>query len=88
MIVIILTYLCKSNHRDIVLSLEHSDYKWAKKEQLKFITTIVSWRVDISKEATKPSNRHTETIYNQGDYFEKAFIMYKYHIYFVHNISL
>ena len=32
-------------------------------------TTIVSWRVDISKESTKPSNNHTETIYKPGGLF-------------------
>lgn len=33
--VVILTYLCKSNTKEILLSAEHSDFKWATKEQLK-----------------------------------------------------
>lgn len=33
--VVILTYLCKSNTKEILLSAEHSEFKWATKEQLK-----------------------------------------------------
>lgn len=33
--VVILTYLCKSSTKEILLSAEHSDFKWATKEQLK-----------------------------------------------------
>ncbi|WP_456274378.1 NUDIX hydrolase [Bacillus sp. AK031] len=32
--VIVLTYLCKSNSRDVVLSKEHSEYLWADKDQI------------------------------------------------------
>jgi 8-oxo-dGTP diphosphatase len=32
---IILTYLCKSEDNHVVLSKEHSDYKWSTKDQLK-----------------------------------------------------
>ncbi|WP_313770641.1 NUDIX domain-containing protein [Bacillus sp. S/N-304-OC-R1] len=33
--VVILTYLCRSKNRDVVLSEEHNDYKWSTKEELK-----------------------------------------------------
>lgn len=33
--VVILTYLCSSNSKDVVLSNEHSNYKWATKQQLR-----------------------------------------------------
>lgn len=37
--VVIITYLCFSNTKEIQLSFEHDDYKWAgKKELLKLIT--------------------------------------------------
>lgn len=32
--VVILTYLCKSEHRDVVLSQEHSEYQWSTKDEL------------------------------------------------------
>ena len=32
--VVLLTYLCKSNIMEILLSSEHSDFQWATKEQL------------------------------------------------------
>ncbi|NUK30471.1 NUDIX domain-containing protein [Parageobacillus sp. VR-IP] len=37
--VIILTYLCRSNNRDVVLSKEHIDYRWSTKEQLRLLLT-------------------------------------------------
>lgn len=42
--VVILTYLCKSESQNIVLSVEHSEYLWATKEQLKemLVTEIVA----------------------------------------------
>ncbi|BBH23810.1 hypothetical protein Back11_51550 [Paenibacillus baekrokdamisoli] len=33
--VIILTYLCRSNRNDVVLSEEHTDYQWSNNEQLR-----------------------------------------------------
>lgn len=33
--VVILSYLCKSSTRQVVLSPEHSDYQWADADQLK-----------------------------------------------------
>jgi 8-oxo-dGTP diphosphatase len=33
--VIIITYLCSSSSLDVVLSEEHSAYKWAEKEEMK-----------------------------------------------------
>ena len=33
--VVILTYLCRSKDKNIVLSREHTDYQWSTKEQLK-----------------------------------------------------
>lgn len=33
--VVIITYLCESNHDEVVLSSEHMQYLWATKEQLK-----------------------------------------------------
>lgn len=35
--VVILTYLCSSNSKDAILSNEHSNYKWATKEQLRLL---------------------------------------------------
>lgn len=35
--VIILTYLCYSNDKGVVLSAEHSNYLWATKDQLKLL---------------------------------------------------
>ncbi|BDG35825.1 NUDIX domain-containing protein [Saccharococcus caldoxylosilyticus] len=37
--VVILTYLCRSNNRDVVLSKEHIDYRWSTKEQLRLLLT-------------------------------------------------
>ncbi|MBA2872213.1 8-oxo-dGTP diphosphatase [Anoxybacillus calidus] len=37
--VVILTYLCRSNNREVVLSKEHMDYRWSTKEQLRFLLT-------------------------------------------------
>jgi 8-oxo-dGTP diphosphatase len=37
--VVILTYLCRSNSRDVVLSKEHIDYRWSTKEQLRLLLT-------------------------------------------------
>ncbi len=37
--VVILTYLCRSNNRDVVLSKEHIDYRWLTKEQLRLLLT-------------------------------------------------
>jgi 8-oxo-dGTP diphosphatase len=31
--VVILTYLCKSDHHEVFLSQEHIDYRWSTKEQ-------------------------------------------------------
>ncbi|OIK13535.1 NUDIX domain-containing protein [Bacillus sp. MUM 13] len=33
--VVILTYLCRSKRKEVILSKEHSDYKWANKNQLR-----------------------------------------------------
>lgn len=33
--VVVLTYLCKSDSREVTLSEEHTDFLWATKEQLK-----------------------------------------------------
>ncbi|MDI7742345.1 NUDIX domain-containing protein [Lysinibacillus fusiformis] len=33
--VVIITYLCESSNQDVILSSEHSAYKWAGKEELK-----------------------------------------------------
>ncbi len=33
--VVILTYLCTSSNHEVVLSSEHSDYRWVTKDQLK-----------------------------------------------------
>ncbi|WP_211656306.1 NUDIX hydrolase [Planococcus alpniumensis] len=33
--VVILTYLCSSSNREVLLSEEHVDYEWANKDQLK-----------------------------------------------------
>ncbi|WP_354093871.1 NUDIX hydrolase [Clostridium gasigenes] len=38
--VVILTYLCRSNKCDVVLSEEHTEYKWATKDQLKNLLFI------------------------------------------------
>lgn len=35
--VVILTYLCSSNSNEATLSKEHSNYKWATKDQLKLL---------------------------------------------------
>jgi 8-oxo-dGTP diphosphatase len=35
--VVILTYLCRSNNKDVVLSKEHIDYRWSTKEQLRLL---------------------------------------------------
>ncbi|MEH7884091.1 NUDIX domain-containing protein [Bacillus sp. JJ1609] len=35
--IILLAYLCHSESPDITLSAEHSDYKWATKEQLELL---------------------------------------------------
>lgn len=35
--VVILTYLCRSNNKKIVLSMEHIDYQWSTKDQLKLL---------------------------------------------------
>ncbi|WP_108669108.1 NUDIX hydrolase [Peribacillus acanthi] len=32
--VVIISYLCRSKHKDVVLSFEHCDYKWASKSEL------------------------------------------------------
>ncbi|MEQ2529440.1 NUDIX domain-containing protein [Bacillaceae bacterium CLA-AA-H227] len=42
--VVILTYLCRSESQNVVLSVEHSEYLWATKEQLKemLVTEIVA----------------------------------------------
>jgi 8-oxo-dGTP diphosphatase len=37
--VVILTYLCRSNNREVVLSKEHIDYRWSTKEQLRLLLT-------------------------------------------------
>jgi 8-oxo-dGTP diphosphatase len=37
--VVILTYLCRSNSREVVLSKEHIDYRWSTKEQLRLLLT-------------------------------------------------
>lgn len=33
--IVILTYLCRSEKNDVVLSEEHEDYQWSTKDQLK-----------------------------------------------------
>lgn len=35
--VVILTYLCSSGSKEVTLSAEHADYRWATKEQLKLL---------------------------------------------------
>lgn len=35
--VVILTYLCKSEQKNIVLSKEHSEFLWSRKDQLKLL---------------------------------------------------
>ncbi|MEH7380201.1 NUDIX domain-containing protein [Bacillus sp. JJ1533] len=35
--VVILTYQCNSTSKDVVLSNEHSNYKWATKDQLRLL---------------------------------------------------
>ncbi|MCM3031497.1 NUDIX domain-containing protein [Niallia sp. MER 6] len=35
--VVILTYLCRSNSSNAILSKEHSSFKWATKEQLRLL---------------------------------------------------
>jgi 8-oxo-dGTP diphosphatase len=35
--VVILTYLCKSKHKEVVLSKEHINYRWSTKDQLKLL---------------------------------------------------
>lgn len=37
--VVILTYLCRSQNREVVLSKEHSDYLWSTKDQLRSLLT-------------------------------------------------
>jgi 8-oxo-dGTP diphosphatase len=37
--VVILTYLCRTNNREVALSKEHMDYRWSTKEQLRFLLT-------------------------------------------------
>ncbi|MFC7686168.1 NUDIX domain-containing protein [Ureibacillus sp. GCM10028918] len=38
--VIIITYLCSSQHRKVVLSKEHSNYTWAPTEQLRQLLPV------------------------------------------------
>lgn len=35
--VVILTYLCSSNSKEVTLSKEHSNYKWVTKDQLRLL---------------------------------------------------
>jgi 8-oxo-dGTP diphosphatase len=35
--VVILTYLCRSENKNIVLSNEHTEYQWSTKDQLKML---------------------------------------------------
>lgn len=35
--IVILTYLCSSKSKDVILSNEHSNYKWATKDQLRLL---------------------------------------------------
>ncbi|WP_339170725.1 NUDIX domain-containing protein [Anoxybacillus sp. FSL W8-1294] len=37
--VVILTYLCKSDHHEVVLSEEHIDYCWSTKERVRELLT-------------------------------------------------
>nr|WP_249869030.1 NUDIX domain-containing protein [Oceanobacillus saliphilus] len=37
--VVLLTYLCRSNSKEVILSKEHSNYKWATKDQLRLLLT-------------------------------------------------
>ncbi|MGZ9586467.1 NUDIX hydrolase [Paenibacillus marinisediminis] len=37
--VVILTYLCHSTHQNVVLSEEHTDYRWSTQDQLKLLLT-------------------------------------------------